>query len=264
MENHSEMINLKSCFYFWVLILLLLSIKAPAQNLLIADSSFSHPGDTVVIGVAIENTNPFVSFQFDMQLPENTFYVGSSVQLSSRTKNHVILGNLIENNTLRVISYSPDNSVFQGNSGGVLTFKLALGIVDGELPLLFSNAIIGDNLSTNILTDTKSGKLVVSPLGINENRNPPIKFRIFPNPVVGNSVLEFSLIQTSAVKVTLIDNLGRNLATESLGLFAKGKHCINIPKKIFSVFATGKMYHIGIEANPLRSGNSVAYIKIIR
>lgn len=250
-----------------VFFLFLILVKASsAQNILISDSAACSPYDTVVISVGIDNSKQFISFQFDLQIPDNVAFIGYSLQLSNRSTNHVAIGNLVGTNIIRVLAYSPNNAVFLGNTGKVLSFKLVIGNLRGVFPLALSNAIIGDSLSTNILTGVKNGPLSVYPLGINENKNPGpiIKFNVYPNPVRENSMIEFSLKYSSYIEISLIDGSGRELYNESAGEFSEGLHCINLPAKICSVILPGTLYHLGLEASSQKLNQSVIFKKILK
>jgi hypothetical protein len=249
-----------------IILFLFIAISSLAQNILISDSAFSRPRDTVAISIEINNSNPFISFQFDLQMPAGTEYVGNSLNLSNRSTNHVAVVNLVENDILRILAYSPNNEHFLGASGKVLSFKLALGNLRGEYPLTLSNAIIGDSLSKNILTGLHSGLLSVFPTGMNENSrtNPGLNFNVFPNPVGENPSIEFSLNYPSKIEITLNDNLGRKLFSEPLGEFGEGFHRVTIPGQICSGISPGTLYHLGLEVTPQKMSQAVVYKKIFK
>jgi hypothetical protein len=58
-----------------IIFFLFITASSLAQNILISDSAFSRPRDTVAISIEINNSNPFISFQFDLQMPAGTEYV---------------------------------------------------------------------------------------------------------------------------------------------------------------------------------------------
>ena len=241
-------------------------MNVSAQNILISDSAACRPYDTVLVSIGIENVNQFISFQFDMQIPDKVTFIGYSLQLSNRSTNHMAIGNLVGTNVIRVLAYSPDNAAFIGNTGTVLSFKLAIGDLRGVFPLTLSNAIIGDSLSKNILTGIRNGPLSVYPLGINENQNPGpvLRFNVFPNPVRENSMIAFSLKYASAIEITLNDNLGRLLFSETMGEYNEGEHSIKLPAKICSAIVPGAVYHLGLAANPQTMARSLMYTTILK
>ncbi len=247
-------------------LLVTISLEISAQNILISDSAACRPYDTVMVSIDIENANQFISFQFDLQIPDKVAFIGYTLELSNRSTNHVAIGNLVGNNIVRILAYSPNNAAFTGNSGKVLSLKLVTGDLRGVFPLTLSNAIIGDSLSKNILTGIRNGPLSVYPLGINENQNPGpvLRFNVFPNPVRENSMIEFSLKYASAIVITLNDNLGRLLFSETLGEYTEGEHCIKLPAKICSAIIPGAIYHLGLEASPQTMSRSLMYTAILK
>ncbi len=252
----------------FVLIVLHFTIvgNALAQNLLISDSVSCKANDTVAISISIKNSKQFISFQFDMEIPANATLVENSLQLSRRKANHTVTGNMLESNILRILAYSPDNSSFLNNEGEVLSFKILVGNVTGKFPLNFSNAVIGDNLSTNILTDVQNGLLTIGPLGINENLNDgPIRnFGVFPNPVNENSCIVFTLKNPSSITILLNDCLGRKLYSEAMGEYSEGSHRINLPGEIYSDILSGTMYQLGLEVSTQKMAHTIVYKKILK
>jgi len=249
---------------FLLLMTALLPLKTSAQNILISDSAACRPNDTVTVSIEIDNSKQFISFQFDLLMPDNAAFIGYSLQLSNRSTNHMAIGNLVGNNIVRVLAYSPDNSAFLGTTGKVLSLKLAIGNIRGVFPLTLSNAIIGDSLSTNILTGIKNGPLSVFPLGVSDNQDLIRKFSINPNPVKENSRIEFSLKYASRMTISLCDGLGREICREGLGEFQEGNHIISLPPKIRSAIKTSAIYYLGLEANPKNSASKVVRIKIVK
>jgi hypothetical protein len=269
MRINEQIIRLKMRWIintFFLVLLILHSYCMKAQNIIIADSASCEVNETVLISISIENSKQFISFQFDMEIPANATFVENSLQLSSRKANHTVTGNILEGNILRILAYSPDNSSFLNNEGEVLSFRILVGNSTGKFPLSFSNAVIGDSLSTNILTDVQNGILTIGPMGINENlNNGPIRdFRVFPNPVNENSCIEFTLKNPSSITILLNDCLGRKLYSEPLGEYSEGSHRINLPGEIYSDILSGTMYHLGLEANTEKMSHAISYKKILK
>ena len=256
----------KAILTFLLFLSVLPIFKVAAQNILISDSAACRPNDTVVVSIEIDNSKQFISFQFDLQLPDKVTYIGYSLQLSSRSTNHVAIGNLVGSNTVRILAYSPNNAAFLGNSGKVISFKLVVGNARGVFPLTLTNAIIGDSLSTNILTGIRNGPLSVYPLGINENKNhgPVLDFKVIPNPVRENSMIEFTLEHSSRIEISLIDELGKQLCVEPLGEFTEGLHHINIPLNISAMISSHSLYYLGLQARSQSMTNSVTFKAILK
>ena len=63
---------------------------------------------------------------------------------------------------------------------------------------------------------------------VNEN----LKLNIYPNPVNENTVISFSLITQTDIKISLFDVLGRDVETVYQGSLAEGDHNINFNKRM--------------------------------
>jgi len=228
-----------------IILLIFIAVRlVPAQHILVSDSAFGRPNDTVVLCMEIENSTPFISFQFDIQLPSGSSFAANSLKLTARSTNHVVIGTPMGNDAIRILAYSPNNAAFTGNAGKVLTFKLVLGNIKGEFPLTLSNAVIGDSLSTNILSGSQSGILSVFPLEIDEYHysNTLLHPIISPNPVRENSVLEFSLKDLSQLEMTLLDPQGKSLWHFNSGELGEGRHKFLLPGTLYTSMLPGILY----------------------
>lgn len=214
-----------------------------AGNVLILNNAFSRPGDTVEVSVSIANTDKFISFQFDLPLPENVTFLGYSLTMSQRSANHVAIGNMVGTNLLRIFSYSPNNAAFTGNDGEVVSFKLVVGAIRGEFPMTLENGIIGDSLSKNVLSGVENGVLAVFPVGIEESPArsiSPIKSaRIYPNPIAPFSVLSIELTSATDLSLEVRDNTGRLLYNESPGTLLVSFYQYDLGKKLRELNARG-------------------------
>jgi len=139
-----------------------LSAKTFTPNIMRVDSTSITWNDTGWVSVSIENYEPFVGFQFDMQLPEGITYAGQS-QLTSRAVDHSLSVSLISSNVLRVFAYSLSQAAILNQDGPVLNIKLRAGSQPGDFPLQLSDVIIGNAQSENIMSSYENG--VVSVLG---------------------------------------------------------------------------------------------------
>ncbi len=152
-------------------VLLLWQLPLSAANTLQIHDAQGEAGDTITIDVEIINDDPFVAFQFDLPLPIQLTYVANSETLTDRSVDHEIVASIVNDDTLRVLAYSPTNTQFTGNSGNVAYFELVAGSVPGNYPLNMSNPIIGDSNSTNILTNTINGILTILAPDIDLNKD---------------------------------------------------------------------------------------------
>ncbi len=163
-----------------------------ATNVLSLDSLTANPFYTLTIEVTINNEDPFVAFQFDVQLPDGFDYVDGSAEFSGRESNHVLMPSDLGNNLRRFVAFSPSNEFFTGNSGHVMKFKIVLPSSTGIYPLEIENVIIGNMNSENILTQVVEGIVNVGGVSALETlpniKNEPY---IFPNPVTEQSILRF-------------------------------------------------------------------------
>lgn len=153
---------------YWLLsLLMLLSVTAWSQQknvLSISDAKVSI-GDAQ-LPVAIENTDEIVAVQFDLTLP-STISAGTEAVVTNRCDGHTVIIRNIEATRYRVMLYSDDNRPLIAQQGTVLYVPLNIPqtVADGsELPLVISNATLTVASGENVLTETKTGKLIVSML----------------------------------------------------------------------------------------------------
>lgn len=194
-----------------------------AGNVMIAGDAFARPGDTVSLSVSIANTDPFISFQFDLPLPEAMAWVDSSASLTTRSADHVVVAGVTGAGALRMIAWSPGNAAFKGHAGPVVTFKLAVGPARGEFPLLPVNGVIGDSLSRNIMTGAGAGTLSVFPLHTGElPGGDGSAIDLFPNPADAAARLRLTLASACSVHIRLVSLTGAHLGEYRPGNLAPG------------------------------------------
>ncbi len=105
---------------------------ASAQN---AGNSLSHLGTTInqdenkEITIALNNTVSFTAFQCDITIPETVQFVTNNDKVitgSSRMlETHKIIEKILDNNTVRILVYSTDNTDFNNESDGLFSFTVA-------------------------------------------------------------------------------------------------------------------------------------------
>ena len=89
-------------------------------------------GETRTVSINLDNSLDYTGFQLDMQLPAGL--TASNFALTNRDANHVLSVNTLSNGAIRVLCYSPQLDILEGNSGGVLTFNVsATGNVKGNI-----------------------------------------------------------------------------------------------------------------------------------
>ena len=116
----------------------------------------------ISIPVSISNMEAFNGFQFDVVLPNDVSYVESSAVFSARTINHQLIASSLDNNTLRFVAYSPNNTNFSGNDGELFSFKVIPNIASGTYTLPISNAIVSHVDLGNTLSDAYNGSVTVN------------------------------------------------------------------------------------------------------
>jgi len=249
-----------------ILLFILSTSAAISQNIMSLGGAFARPGDTISISVNIHNTSKFISFQFDLQLPPEVSFQGYSLKLSSRSTNHVAIGNLVEMNRLRIFAYSPNNDPFTGNNGDVIAFKLAVGNIRGEFPLLLESAIIGDSLSRNVLSGVENGILSVFPLNITgSNLNiGRFDFKINPNPLSHNSFIQFKIPFTANVEFRVYNQLGEQVFIKNLGVFQTGQYSTPLPQELIAKLQTGALFHFILIARQHEKIRATSSCKVIK
>ena len=128
---------------------------------------FVFSGEYATLDFTINNMEPFVGFQFDLSLPAPLSFVPDSAFLSERKANHNISANMINSNTLRVVSYSIDNQIFSGNDGKILELGFNAEGVGGYYGIYLNNVIIGDSMGINIVSAYTNGNIQIAAADIN-------------------------------------------------------------------------------------------------
>jgi len=118
-------------------------------------------GNTITLSFTINNTDQFSAFQFDIILPSVMTYVQDSVWLF-RTTDHFIITNLVNQQTLRVVAFSPSNSVFTGNDGEIVRVMFNLNGTAGTYNVGLSNVTISNPVGVNILTAYYPGYIKIT------------------------------------------------------------------------------------------------------
>ena len=128
---------------------------------IIPDSGRS--GYPVKITLTINNTDQFVAFQFDIILPPQLNYVQDSVWLFRKT-DHILIANLINQQTLRIVAFSPTNQPFIGIDGEIVKIMFNLVGTAGTYNVGLSNVVISNSIGVNILTGYYSSYIkIISP-----------------------------------------------------------------------------------------------------
>ncbi len=138
---------------------------------------------------------------------------------------------------------SPEKAVITENNG-VLTSSVTQNIQ------WFHNGLAIPNATSPILTPSNSGIYIVesrnvcgieisdpfnfAPLNVDFSQNGP-SLRVFPNPYIGKTNIELTLMSDTDLTVEVYDLKGNLVSLVSGGLFEKGRHQLN-----FSAQALGR------------------------
>ena len=75
------------------------------------------------IDIKLSNQTDYAAMQFDLMLPDGLTVVNKSVTATSRSAEHSIIS-MDKANAYRIIAYSMENNLFNGNEGPVLRIKV--------------------------------------------------------------------------------------------------------------------------------------------
>ena len=243
-----------------------LSVEADiySVNEIYVGNNSGNLGSNILIPVSINNMDSFTSFQLDISIPSGVEYVQNSVALSGREEDHSISASVINSNTLRVISYSPNNLNFNSTSGEVFSFSLLPVSNSGYHPLDISNSIISNLDLGDVISDVYSGYITINapllninstldfgrvPLSISTDKNISLANIGDSNLIINQIVYESSLLSGSLEAPLTLAN-GQNtemvvtFTPESLGQFsssilinhnsAENQNTIQVTADVFS------------------------------
>ncbi|MCK9281313.1 MAG: choice-of-anchor D domain-containing protein [Melioribacteraceae bacterium] len=145
----------------FITILFFISTIITAQNLIGTGNYSGAPAETITIAVNVTNADPFTALQTDIKLPSQVKYVDNSIELSSRASAHNISASLQENNTLRVIIFSVNQTNVTGTSGDLFSFRVTLKTDPGNYNLELLNTVIANASSQNIFTGSENGSIAI-------------------------------------------------------------------------------------------------------
>lgn len=150
--------NLKSIL---TVFLVMIGMQASAEELTLSVPQTIQAGQEFVVSIALENERTdYCAFKMDLQVSDGITFVQELnddeeldyvVTLSADRKksDHQLAMSLVEDNRLRIASFSSSNKTFKGNSGEIVTVKLK---VNEDANSLQGISLIGAYFST---TDEK-------------------------------------------------------------------------------------------------------------
>jgi len=188
-----------------------LSGNAFTPNYLLINPTTFVRGDSKNVSVEIENIDPFVAFQFDLIYPQNFTPDLNSIALTDRKQDHILSVIALSSTSLRVIVYSPGQKTFTENSGPILNipFKAETSLAFGTYNLVFSNALISDANSENILYSSRNGVLKVQSSSGLETSSEEMGIRVYTNPSNNRIYIRFNQEPQAGTQITVYDISGK-------------------------------------------------------
>jgi hypothetical protein len=138
------------------------SAHAYAVNEVRVGSTFGRSGYETTLRVRINNMEPFVAFEFTLALPPVMKFVPGSQQLTTRKADHIISADTIAGNKLRVIAFSPTNSIFSDNDGDIAELTFEVDGTGGFYSIPVSGVLIGDSAGINTVSAYYGGTLEIA------------------------------------------------------------------------------------------------------
>lgn len=135
-----------------------------APNYMLIQNAEAFVGDTVTLKIDVNNYEPFVNFQVDLDFPDSLTFVPNSAELTSRKQDHIVFEAQLTPNKIRLFTFSQNMLPFIGDSGTVVTMNFVVGNDTGTFPLLLSNAVLSDAGSQNLIRGTYDGQIHVKPV----------------------------------------------------------------------------------------------------
>lgn len=214
-----------------LLIVLTIFVLAPssyAQNIMQVDDANGTVNNNVTISLSVQNDEEFISFQCDVVLPDGFNYIPGSVSLTPRSVDHVVNVTNIEDNTIRILSYSLNNTTFLLDSGVVARFNLSTPSTEGDYFVGIENGIIGNAQSVNILDSLVDGEITLGPIGVAEINVLEDKIKCFPNPFNETLTIQLDVDYPQPVKLQVFDIRGVQLSEHDLQVNNTGINIFSI------------------------------------
>ncbi len=195
-----------------------LTTTSSAQNIMQINNVQGVINSTVVVPISITNDEEFISFQCDVLLPDGFTYVASSITLTPRSVDHVVNVTNIGDNTIRILSYSLNNTPFLLDSGIVANFSLATPSTEGDYIIGINNGIIGNAESVNILDSLIFGEINLAPIGISENNLLENSIHCFPVPFNETLTIQLDADFNQSVNIQIYNIKGILLSNHKLDI----------------------------------------------
>lgn len=207
-----------------------------AQNVLSIGSYTGAPGETITIGVNMDNVDKVAGLQFDVVLPPAMTYVeGSAVLTDRKSQHHVLVSNMISANVLRVLSYSMPIGEFAGTTGDVVTFQVTLGDFIGEHTIQLKGAALSDYLGQMLTVSTSNGSVTIQEnTGVISNDGEEVQ--VYPNParkeitVKCRGMRNLKIVSSNGTVVKEIKGVKRSQCTINIKDLKQGQYVLEVTK----------------------------------
>lgn len=155
--------TIQRCFALGLLLAAVAAPAASAAPALAAGNVSAMVETTVPVPITISGAPGVSALQFDVTFDAATF-ASASVQGGPALAGHNLVANLIANNQLRVLIYSPTNGPIANGIVAQLPFIIASAAPVGSSPIAVSNVIFSDNHGVRIAAGPSvNGSITVSP-----------------------------------------------------------------------------------------------------
>ena len=123
-----------------------------ADNFIYSKFINPFPSEKDTLEFILKNPNSVIGFQLDIGISDGIKYHTDEIYLSDRKSDHIISSTVIDDNQIRIISYSLSSSAYDGQDG--ILFYLPIEIPDTLKPEVFTlsalKTVISSSSGTNI------------------------------------------------------------------------------------------------------------------
>jgi len=113
------------------------------------------------LAIDIENTDAIAAFQFDITYSGNAIDLGSGHSLTARASTHIISASNIDDNTIRVLAYSTNNTTIASGTGTVLNLNLVSKNEPGTYAMQISDIVLSDANGAALTNSGTNGQVIV-------------------------------------------------------------------------------------------------------
>ncbi len=152
-------IALKINMFIMLVILCIISINAKAQNIILINNAVGFADSTVIISVNIQNEEPYSTFTFEIELPDDFYYDDNSVVINTPNSNiHFNVFYISDNQAIKVTGSSLNNPITDWIS---YSFALNTPSESCTYPLKLRNVIFSNIENKNIIDDVINGNISI-------------------------------------------------------------------------------------------------------